>query len=105
VGPSGLQVGLVAVLEIGVTAALAAGGANWLILYRAANRARAEEVTQPVTVVDNDDPDGHRIYLNPWAADELAPGLQHADPGVDGAGELVLAGLGGRDAVRLAEAR
>jgi hypothetical protein len=94
VGPSGLQVGLVAVLEIGVTAALAAGGANWLILYRAARRARRkaglDAVAEPiphipslvpsphphpqdhmVTVVDEtDDAGGHRIYMNPWAEDE-----------------------------------
>ena len=34
VGPSGFQVGLVAILEIGVTAALAAAATNWLILRR-----------------------------------------------------------------------
>jgi len=38
VGPSGWQVGLVAMLEIGVTAALTAAGANWLILRRTAPR-------------------------------------------------------------------
>jgi len=93
VGPSGLQVGLVAVLEIGVTAALAAGGANWLILYRAARRARRKAsldtaaaplqyappppVPPPlpeegmVTVTDEtDDAGGHRIYMNPWAEDD-----------------------------------
>ena len=36
VGPPGFQVGLVAVLEIGVPAALAAAAANWLILRQAA---------------------------------------------------------------------
>ncbi len=34
VGPSGWQVGLVCVLEIGVTAALTAAAANWLLLRR-----------------------------------------------------------------------
>ena len=34
VGPSGFQVGLVAILEIGITAALAAAATNWLILRR-----------------------------------------------------------------------
>ena len=34
VGPSGFQVGLVAILELGITAALSAAGANWLILRR-----------------------------------------------------------------------
>ena len=83
VGPSGLQVGLVAVLEIGVTAALAAGAANWLILRRASRRAarRAEEVvpvmTDPSVVDESDDLDGHRIYVNPWA--EEPPELRHAD--------------------------
>jgi hypothetical protein len=38
VGPSGFQVGLVAILEVGVTAALAATAANWLILRRATKR-------------------------------------------------------------------
>jgi len=32
VGPAGAEAGLVAVLEVGVTAALVAGAANWLIL-------------------------------------------------------------------------
>jgi hypothetical protein len=79
VGPSGFQVGLVAILEIGVTAALAAAAANWLILRRATRRRTApptpeEAVTAvgaftPMGVVDEtDNADGHRIYLNPWAA-------------------------------------
>ena len=42
VGPSGFAVGLVAILEIGVTAALSAAATNWLILRRGARRpARA----------------------------------------------------------------
>jgi hypothetical protein len=87
VGPSGLQVGLVAVLEIGVTAAVAAGAANWLIVHRAARPAGAEgerravppsiggvpgEVVPPgeVRIIDeSDDANGHRIYLDPWAED------------------------------------
>ena len=40
VGPSGFQVGLVAILELGITAALSAAGANWLILRRAQKRFR-----------------------------------------------------------------
>jgi hypothetical protein len=92
VGPSGFQVGLVAVLEIGVTAALAAGAANWLILRRATRRTSKSSTTPPDSgpgsnpglgsspraglgktgvltgVVDeSDDADGHRIYLDPWA--------------------------------------
>jgi hypothetical protein len=80
VGPSGFQVGLVAVLEIGVTAALTAAAANWLILRRATRR-RAEDhpapeapapVTEPVAgVVDEtDDAGGHRIYWDPWADED-----------------------------------
>jgi hypothetical protein len=47
VGPSGFRVGLVAILEIGVTAALAAGAANWLILRRATDRASQARPTPP----------------------------------------------------------
>ena len=82
VGPSGFQVGLVAILEIGVTAALAAAAANWLILRRAIRR-RIEHRPAPEASVppdeavaamrmvdDTDNADGHRIYLNPWAAED-----------------------------------
>jgi hypothetical protein len=41
VGPVGGEVGLVAVLEIGVTAALVAGAANWLIIRHHIRRLRA----------------------------------------------------------------
>ena len=84
VGPSGWQVTLVAVLEIGVTAALTAAAANWAILRRVGRRRSAglpvpgaddDEDTGPIPVVvmpgvidETDDADGHRIYLNPWAA-------------------------------------
>jgi hypothetical protein len=102
VGPSGWQVGLVAVLELGVTAALTAGAANWLILRRATRAVRAgpggpgeagglgpgEPVAGtpgigtvrgialpgqhnspgPAVLDETDDADGHRIYVNPWAA-------------------------------------
>ncbi len=96
VGPSGLQVGLVAILEIGVTAALAAAAANWLILRRATRRRSglqpapqqaaspagpfsqaagpfspsASPFTPAGIVDETDDADGHRIYLNPWAAED-----------------------------------
>jgi hypothetical protein len=81
VGPSGVQVGLVAILEIGITAALSAAAANWLILRRAQKRYResAQAVTEPQLDPgpllppgqhdEADDASGHRIYLNPWAAD------------------------------------
>ena len=44
VGPSGFAVGLVAILEIGVTAALSAAATNWLILRRATPRSGADGV-------------------------------------------------------------
>ena len=79
VGPSGFQVGLVAVLEVGVTAALTAAATNWIILRRATRRRTAPadyaaplpDAWAPAGVVDEtDDVGGHRIYLNPWAAEE-----------------------------------
>jgi hypothetical protein len=83
VGPPGLQVGLVAVLEIGVTAALSAAAANWLILRRAARRrTEADPAPEPVAAVpaaeaalpgvvdETDDAGGHRIYWDPWADDD-----------------------------------
>ncbi len=100
VGPSGWQVGLVAVLQIGVTAALTAAAANWLMLRRTRPRIPIprpvrepgqEEETEgttdsepftrppeplrvPVGVIDEtDDAGGHRIYLNPWADEDPAP--------------------------------
>jgi hypothetical protein len=47
VGPSGFEVGLVAILEIGVTAALAAAAANWLILRRSGTRTSKSSSTPP----------------------------------------------------------
>ncbi|MBV9095153.1 MAG: hypothetical protein JO132_14965, partial [Streptosporangiaceae bacterium] len=68
VGPSGLDVGLVAVLQIGVTAALAAGAANWLILRRARRPRGREGAPRPpgaTQIVDEtDDVGGHRIYVS-----------------------------------------
>jgi Family of unknown function (DUF6350) len=121
VGPSGWQVGLVAMLEIGVTAALTAAAADWLLFRRKIPRDRpAEETEQPsrpaeppirVGVIDEtDDAGGHRIYLNPWAAqeedpdDELAAVLQDADLAADRVGELGMAGLLGGDRIRGAHA-
>jgi hypothetical protein len=73
VGPPGLQVGVVAVLEMGVTAALSAAAANWLIL-RKATRSRTEAASEPAPVAgvvdETDDADGHRIYWDPWADDD-----------------------------------
>ena len=83
VGPSGFQVALVAILELGITAALSAAAANWLILRRSARRRTAAQPAPsepavpsaaagaPGVVDETDNAGGHRIYLNPWAsADE-----------------------------------
>lgn len=96
-GPSGWQIGLVAALELGVSAAIAAGLSNWLLLRRlrahtpgAAGLASGGSTAAPGTGhlpgaepapagTDPDladpaaaDPSGHRIYLDPWAADKAA---------------------------------
>jgi hypothetical protein len=99
VGPSGWQVGLVAMLEIGVTAALTAAAANWLMFRRKIPSSRPAEDTEDLSgpgphgglwggrplgstellgvrvgVIDEtDDAGGHRIYLNPWADREDDP--------------------------------
>jgi hypothetical protein len=76
VGPSGWQAALVAALEVGVSAAIAAGVANWLRLRRdpvvaAARESRAagERDGSPGQPAPTDD-NGHRIYVNPWADGE-----------------------------------
>jgi len=100
----------VAILEIGVTAALSAAATNWLILRRATPRRGAEGVwgerlspmvgpgghggpggpggpggyggmesphyrgvrgvAPPDQHDETDDAAGHRIYMNPWAAED-----------------------------------
>jgi hypothetical protein len=86
VGPSAGEVALVAVLEVGVPAALAAGAVNWLIIRHHVRRLRAAELPLsrpqsagsgpqsagsgplPALIVDEtDDAGGHRIHVNPWA--------------------------------------
>ena len=118
VGPSGWQVGLVAMLEIGVTAALTAAVTNWLMFRRRIPRHRpAEETEHPppkagpmrVGVIDETDDDGgHRIYMNPWAyeeePDEELPALQHAELAADRVVQLIVADLLGRYGVRAAHA-
>jgi Family of unknown function (DUF6350) len=120
VGPSGWQVGLVAMLEIGVTAALTAAAATWLMFRRRTPRSRAREDTEhpsePVEPIrfgvidETDDIGGHRIYVNPWAdeeenpEDELPAVLQSADLVADRVGELSAAGLLGGHRVRAAHA-
>jgi hypothetical protein len=76
VGPSGWQAALVAVLEVGVSAAIAAGLANWLRVRRdpelAAERASrlAPPRGRPPAPQDSTEVSGHRIYLDP-RADEV----------------------------------
>jgi hypothetical protein len=130
VGPSGWQVGLVAMLEIGVTAALTAAAANWLMFRRRVPRSRPSEETEETEEADEaerhpgpadltgirlgvidetDDAGGHRIYLNPWAEeeeeeedpdDELPAALQDADLAADRVGELGVAHLLGGHRIR-----
>jgi hypothetical protein len=77
VGPSGWQAAVVAVLEIGVSAAVATGIANWLRVRRdpelAAARARrvAASSARPARPAAEDA--GHQIYLDPWAGEDDAP--------------------------------
>ena len=70
-----------AILELGITAALSAAAANWLILRRAQKRFRdaapagpqpppSDPLLPPGQRDETDDAHGHRIYVNPWAADE-----------------------------------
>jgi hypothetical protein len=88
-GPAWGETGLVAALEVGVTAAIAAGLANWLILRHHVSRIRAASAAGtapgdiratgplarvsrplPALIVDEtDDAGGHRIHVNPWAED------------------------------------
>ena len=77
VGPSGWQAALVAVLEVGVAAAVATGIANWLRVRRdpVLAAARASRVSAPRDrparpAVSAADDEGHRIYLDPWADQE-----------------------------------
>jgi len=75
VGPSGWQTALVAALEMGVAAAVTAGGVNWFRMRRLAGpgaepartawggpRPRA---TGPGGRAEDED-SGHRIYVDPW---------------------------------------
>jgi len=95
VGPAAADVGVVAVLEIGVTSAVAAGVVNWLILRHHVKRiesaAQAEAVLaaaspeavgvtaasggvrasgpMPAVIDESDTAGGHRIYFDPWAGE------------------------------------
>jgi hypothetical protein len=76
VGPSGWQVGLVAVLEVGVTAALSAAAANWLMLRRTNRRG----VTR-------------RGMTRSWAEDHLVPSRNGAHAGGEAAGSDARPGI------------
>jgi uncharacterized protein DUF6350 len=94
VGPNGGEAGLVALLEVGVTAALVAGAANWLLLRHhikrlaaagrlsgspeddwpsappnadALAKAATSATASASTVDEADDAGGHRIFVDPWA--------------------------------------
>jgi hypothetical protein len=73
---------------MGVTAAVAAGAANWFMLRHTSAGFRflrpgpgspppiapaagddAREYHSPAVVDETDDAGGHRIYLDPWAQD------------------------------------
>jgi len=87
VGPSGWQAAVVAVLEVGVAAAVAAGLANWLRVRRdpvlAAERARRLAPRgRPPTSPDSVDDGGHRIYLDPRAGAAVdRPAADRPSPG------------------------
>ena len=74
VGPSGWQAGLVATLEVGVAAAVAAGLANWLRLRRdpllAEWSASVRKTRRRPAATPGEADDGHRIYLDQWAGEE-----------------------------------
>lgn len=84
VGPSAWQTGVIATLEVGVASAIAAGLANWLRLRR--DPAAATQPAPPgrrcgpgeITSTEPD-PDGHHIFLNPWA-DGAGFGESDGDP-------------------------
>ncbi len=76
VGPSGWQTGLVAMLEVGVAAAVTAGVANWLWVRR--EPVLAAGPAAPVPPGDGSgfapgggaDDDRHRIFVDPWAGED-----------------------------------
>jgi Family of unknown function (DUF6350) len=88
VGPAAGEAGLVAVLEVGVTSALVAGAANWLIIRHHIRRINALQPAEPgnlraagpqarisgplhtLIIDETDDVGGHRIHVNPWADEQ-----------------------------------
>ncbi len=80
VGPTGAEIGLVAVLEIGVTAALVAGLANWLILRthirRLSAAALVDRVDSPLDRVSGPMPRGGAGTRRPDRQRRRAPYLR-----------------------------
>jgi Family of unknown function (DUF6350) len=76
IGPSGWQAAVVGALELGVSAAISAGVANYLGLRRTGSLARADDHAAPAKLAPASpgwagDPaaSGHVIFLDPWAGD------------------------------------
>ena len=74
VGPSGWQSGLVAALEVGVAAAIAAGVVNWRRLRRGGlagaglDRVVPRQASRDLTAPAEDA--RHRIFVDPWGGDD-----------------------------------
>ncbi len=85
VGPSGWQAAVVATLEVGVAAAIAAGLANWVRLRRnpalIPSAPPPEPAAEAGTPASPDPDDGHQIYLDPWAEDGEPPAEARRPPG------------------------
>jgi hypothetical protein len=81
VGPSGWQVALVATLEVGVGAAVAAGVANWLRLRSGADSGAAPPAAASERAAAAARSSEHTIYLDRWAGTEdLDPDTESAMP-------------------------
>jgi hypothetical protein len=82
VGPSGWQAAVVATLEVGVAAAVAAGLANWIRVRTdpelAAARALMLGRAGPRRAAGDD---GHEIYVDPWADQGDGRPQDRPDPG------------------------
>ncbi len=69
VGPSAWQVGVVSALEIGVSAAVTAGLANYLGLRKSGALARQRSPAPAPAPAAARSADAHTRYLDPWAGD------------------------------------
>jgi hypothetical protein len=75
VGPSAWQAAVIATLEVGVAAAVSAGLVNWLRMRRepapaGTSRAVGQRPGSRALTDAAPENDSHRIFVNPWAADE-----------------------------------